>query len=289
VVSFGYDNNFWKVSEVVSGASGSQAATFGYDADGLVVCVSPTTCPGSGALSFERHAGNGVITSATSGLLTETHSATAYGELARHVVADGTTTLYDLTLDSTLFPRDPLGRIVRKTEVVLGTTRASDYTYDVLGRLTEFRNPGIAMALRRIAMCEQAGTGLRMMQGEWQTLGRSAPSDDNDGAHKSFKTFLPQPWEAMGLEATGHATPEVTGEVTGEVARLLGVMNGELSRLEIQGVLGLKHEDHFREAYLTPAQALGLIEMTVPGQPKSRLQRCRLTELGERVKRARPA
>jgi RHS repeat-associated protein len=137
VVSFGYDNNFWRVSEVVSGASGSQAATFGYDADGLVVCVSPTTCPGSGALSFARHSGNGMVTSATSGLLTETHSVSAYGEPARHVVADGTTTLYDLTLDSTLFPRDPLGRIVRKTEVVLGTTRASDYTYDVLGRLTD--------------------------------------------------------------------------------------------------------------------------------------------------------
>jgi len=137
VVSFGYDNNFWKVSEVVSGASGSQAATFGYDADGLVVCVSPTTCPGSGALNFERHLGNGMVTSATSGLLAETQSVNAYGEPARHVVTDGTTTLYDLTLDSTLFPRDPLGRIVRKTEVVLGTTRASDYTYDVLGRLTD--------------------------------------------------------------------------------------------------------------------------------------------------------
>jgi YD repeat-containing protein len=137
VVSFGYDNNFWKVSEVVTGATGSHAATFGYDADGLVVCVSPTTCPGSGALSFSRHSGNGMVTSATSGLLTETHSVSAYGEPARHVVADGTTTLYDLTLDSTLFPRDPLGRIVRKTEVVLGTTRASDYTYDVLGRLTD--------------------------------------------------------------------------------------------------------------------------------------------------------
>lgn len=54
VVSLGYDNNFWKVSEVVSGATGSHAATFGYDADGLVVCVSPTTCPGSGAVSFTR-------------------------------------------------------------------------------------------------------------------------------------------------------------------------------------------------------------------------------------------
>jgi ATP-dependent DNA helicase RecG len=31
----------------------------------------------------------------------------------------------------------------------------------------DVRNPAIAMAIRRIGMCEQAGTGLRMMKREW--------------------------------------------------------------------------------------------------------------------------
>jgi len=35
----------------------------------------------------------------------------------------------------------------------------------------DVRNPAIAMAIRRISMCEQAGTGLRMMQRDWQVLG----------------------------------------------------------------------------------------------------------------------
>jgi ATP-dependent DNA helicase RecG len=35
----------------------------------------------------------------------------------------------------------------------------------------EVRNPGIIAAMRRIAMCEQAGTGMRMMREEWQGLG----------------------------------------------------------------------------------------------------------------------
>ena len=34
----------------------------------------------------------------------------------------------------------------------------------------EVRNPGIIAAMRRIAMCEQAGTGMRMMREEWQSM-----------------------------------------------------------------------------------------------------------------------
>lgn len=39
----------------------------------------------------------------------------------------------------------------------------------------EVRNPVIATAMRRIAMCEQAGTGMRMMREAWQALGHPAP------------------------------------------------------------------------------------------------------------------
>ena len=155
----------------------------------------------------------------------------------------------------------------------------------------DVRNPAIAMAIRRIGMCEQAGTGLRMMQREWQALGHAAPINTNDRAHKSFATFLPEPRGAAVPQPTGEVAGEVagevTGEVTGEVAKLLGVMTGELSRQEIQRALGLKHEDHFREAYLKPALALGLVEMTRPDKPKSRLQRYRLTETGRRLKSGR--
>jgi ATP-dependent DNA helicase RecG len=65
---------------------------------------------------------------------------------------------------------------------------------------------------------------------------------------------------------------EVTGEVTGEVMRLLKVCDGEKSRKELQESLGLQHEDHFRKAYLLPALAVGVLEMTRPATPKSRMQ-----------------
>ena len=73
---------------------------------------------------------------------------------------------------------------------------------------------------------------------------------------------------------------EVTGEVTGEVVKLIKVFSGEMKRKELQQKLGLKHEDHFRDAYLIPALNSGLVEMTQPESPRSPTQKYRLTELG---------
>jgi ATP-dependent DNA helicase RecG len=151
----------------------------------------------------------------------------------------------------------------------------------------DVRNPAIAMAIRRIGMCEQAGTGLRMMQREWQALGHAPPVNTNDRAHKAFTTFLPEPRGVAALEVTPEVTPEVAPEVAPEVGRLLSVLEGETSRRELQAALGLKDDDHFREAYLAPALARGLIEMTLPEKPRSRLQRYRLTELGLRTLKAK--
>lgn len=83
------------------------------------------------------------------------------------------------------------------------------------------------------------------------------------------------------------STMEVAIDVTMEVKKLLMVVKGEMKRKEIQTALGLKNDDHFRLAYLTPALANGIIEMTQPDSPKSPTQRYRLTDKGRRVKNAR--
>ncbi|MDN5874999.1 MAG: hypothetical protein L0H29_11540 [Sinobacteraceae bacterium] len=79
-------------------------------------------------------------------------------------------------------------------------------------------------------------------------------------------------------QAAEQATPQATGEVTGEVRRLLSVMAREMKRTEIQDALGLKHEDHFRDAYLLAALEASVIEMTVLDKPRNSKQRYRLTE-----------
>lgn len=78
----------------------------------------------------------------------------------------------------------------------------------------------------------------------------------------------------------GALTPQVNPQVTPQVARLLQVLAGEMSREEIQRALGLHDRKSFRARYLSPAVVEGLIEMTIPGKPNSRLQKYRLTETG---------
>ena len=75
----------------------------------------------------------------------------------------------------------------------------------------------------------------------------------------------------------------ITPEVTPEVLRLLSVTAGAMSRREIQAKLTLTDEKHFRQSYLQPAIAQGLLEMTIPDKPRSRLQQYRLTEQGRTI------
>ena len=74
---------------------------------------------------------------------------------------------------------------------------------------------------------------------------------------------------------TGNSTPQVSQQVTPQVEALLKVLlgvGGPLTRSELQSLLLLKDRESFRERYLKPALAFGLIEMTLPDKPNSRLQ-----------------
>lgn len=84
----------------------------------------------------------------------------------------------------------------------------------------------------------------------------------------------------------GINTPQVGLQVTPQVEMLLKVLTGAdkaLARTELQSRLSLKDRESFRERYLKPALDLGLIEMTLPDKPNSRLQQYRLTEQGRKL------
>jgi len=90
----------------------------------------------------------------------------------------------------------------------------------------------------------------------------------------------------------GNSTPQVDQQVTPQVEMLLKVLVGvdkPLERHELQSQLSLKDRESFRERYLKPALDLGLIEMTIPGKPNSRLQQYRLTEQGLKLARKKSA
>ena len=80
------------------------------------------------------------------------------------------------------------------------------------------------------------------------------------------------------------AAPQAAPQVTPQVEKLISILAGEMSRDELMAALNLHDRKSFRERYLAPALADGLIEMTRPAMPKSPTQRYQLTEIGLRIR-----
>ncbi len=95
-------------------------------------------------------------------------------------------------------------------------------------------------------------------------------------------------WNARALrEAIINAIlhNDYTTEAPPKVEGLLRVLNAAMDRQEIQENLQLSDRENFRINYLKPALDAGLIEMTIPDKPNSKLQKYRLTALGEQSKK----
>lgn len=140
-----------------------------------------------------------------------------------------------------------------------------------------YRNRRIGEFLKELDLTEGRSTGVPKIFKAMARNGSPAPLFETDDDRRAFLIRLPARPLALAPEATG----EVTEEVTGEVARLLLVMADEMTRKQIQDILSLKHEEHFRAAYLLPALACGMLEMTLPDKPRSSKQRYRLTIKGK--------
>ena len=76
----------------------------------------------------------------------------------------------------------------------------------------------------------------------------------------------------------------VTPHVTPHVERLVAALQGEMSRAELMDTLGLTDRRHFARTYLQSGLEAGLVEMTLPDSPRSRMQKYRLTALGRQMR-----
>jgi len=86
-----------------------------------------------------------------------------------------------------------------------------------------------------------------------------------------------------GSQVTEHVTEQVTEHVTEQVKKLIVVMgNQAYPRTELMQLAGVKHRPTFLYNYLQPAIALGFIELTLPGKPRSSKQQYRLTTKGNK-------
>ena len=173
----------------------------------------------------------------------------------------------------------------------------------------EVRNPAIAMAMRRIAMCEQTGTGMRMMREEWRKLGHPAPAFRNDRVRKAFELFIPE--LDRGVDMASDILRTMFGE-TSEIVHDNGIIPNQVKAQEAQvkaqanytsmeiRLLEMCKESPRTGQELATAfgytsrtgnvkrsieklKRTGVIEMTIPDKPRSGKQGYRLTEKGRRV------
>ena len=153
----------------------------------------------------------------------------------------------------------------------------------------EVRNPSIAMAMRRIAMCEQAGTGMRMMREAWRKLGHPTPTYKNDRAGKAFEFFIPELDKEVDMASDlvkamfGAKLPPQSGAQSGaqSIAVLNALLAFPLSTNEIVKALKIKSKTGALKRTVSELFGQGLIKYTIPDRPVSRLQKYRLTAKGQ--------
>lgn len=152
-------------------------------------------------------------------------------------------------------------------------------------------NPLIAQALYRARLIEHWGTGtIRIIEtckehglktefavesGFFIVTLRQLESPEPDHAKVALEGDKTQDIEQV--------TRQVTDQVADQVKKLLSVVRGSMTRAKLQATLRLKGRANFQALYLHPALTAGLVEMTIPDKPNSRLQKYRLTKKGQSV------
>ena len=109
---------------------------------------------------------------------------------------------------------------------------------------------------------------------------RAIEQSSAEGESTAFIAFM------LDTVLAAIGTPQETPQVAPQVARLLSVLDGEMSLREILHALGLRDRKSLRQRYLLPALQGGYVVMTRPDAPNARNQMYRLTPLGRRARQA---
>lgn len=138
-VLFGYDNNFWLTSVTYpsSPPSAVSATTYDYDDDGL---LTQATHAGS-VLALARNSANGLLEGTSAQRISDVWQYNPFGEPTNYEARIDAVSVF-----STVFERDRLGRVTRKTETIAGTATVSDYAYDAAGHLDTVTVAGVVRA-----------------------------------------------------------------------------------------------------------------------------------------------
>ena len=111
-----------------------------------------------------------------------------------------------------------------------------------------------------------------------KTGGNVGVSEKSPNKHPTSTNQAP----TMHQPSTNHA-PTKHHANTMQVIQALHKNKKEMTRNELQEALKLDNRGHFSREYIIPSIESGLIERTIPDQPRHAKQKYRLTELGRNV------
>ncbi|MBI9066046.1 MAG: putative DNA binding domain-containing protein [Salinivirgaceae bacterium] len=130
------------------------------------------------------------------------------------------------------------------------------------------RNRCLANLFFKAGYIESWGRGTLAMVEACKTYGLSKPKYTENAGGFAVEFF-------KDAQVTPQVTPQDTPQVTPQVAQLLEIINGEMTRDDLQKALKVKDREYFRLSFIKPALAAGLIEMTLPDKPNSKNQKYR--------------
>jgi ATP-dependent DNA helicase RecG len=146
-------------------------------------------------------------------------------------------------------------------------------------------NPLLAEPMYLKGYIERLGTGTSDIMRIAKENHLQAPDFEQSD---DFKAIVFRPSTDQAPTKHPLSTPQVPLKYPSssiEIQNLVKVLEGEMSRAEIQEILGLKDPKNFRENYLEPALADAVIEMKYPDSPNHPKQKYLLTEKGSEMKK----
>ena len=145
-------------------------------------------------------------------------------------------------------------------------------------------NPLIAEVLYRSSFLESWGSGVGRMVDACKAQGVPEPDYEVNGGFVSI-VFRRTTGKTTEKELVNGLSWDQVGTKSGlsreQVEKLLLMMVKPVSATEIRTRMGLQNATKFREKYLNPLIGIGVIKMTIPDKPNSRLQQYMLTEVGK--------
>ena len=155
---------------------------------------------------------------------------------------------------------------------------------DMKTGISRIRNPVIARVFRELRLIEQWGSGVKRIFAEAAERGLPEPQIMETATGVRLRVFLGETHE-LG-DAVTYKRAQVSEQVSEQVELLLRQCAIQpRSKQELLAAIGLSGVYMNYKRHIAPLVEGGLLALTIPDKPQSRLQKYRLTESGRRMLR----